>query len=128
MIRRPPISTRTDTLFPDTTLIRSHSPIASSERMLTWRCQPCEEKSVAAVVARSQQIAVPCGASQIFGKIAAIRRPARIPVQKIIHLCPRSEEHTSELQSLMRISYAVFCLLKKNTRTVTTPHLPLADF
>src|SRR3546814_13434586 len=56
--------------------------------MLTWRCQPCEEKSVAAVVARSQQIAVPCGASQIFGKIAAIRRPARIPVQKIIHLCP----------------------------------------
>src|SRR3546814_8824787 len=88
MIRRPPISTRTDTLFPDTTLIRSHSPIASSEGMLTWRCQPCEEKSVAAVVTRSQQIAVPCGASQIFGKIAAIRRPARIPVQKIIHLCP----------------------------------------
>src|SRR3546814_18440806 len=88
MIRRPPISTRTDTLFPDTTLIRSHSPIASSEGMLTWRCQPCEEKSVAAVVTRSQQIAVPCGVSQIFGKIAAIRRPARIPVQKTINLCP----------------------------------------
>src|SRR3546814_5386133 len=59
-------------------------------RISDWSSDVCSSdlKSVAAVVTRSQQIAVPCGASQIFGKIAAIRRPARMPVQKIVHLCP----------------------------------------
>src|SRR3546814_2961625 len=86
MIRRPPRSTRTDTLFPYTTLFRS------------------------------QQI-----------EIAALRGPlvpgAAEPVQAsgdgLRWNAERSEEHTSELQSLMRISYAVFCLKKKNKKLNT---------
>src|SRR3546814_4697844 len=78
MIRRPPRSTRTDTLFPYTTLFRS------------------EEAD--AVVACHEQVGIHVG-------IDVAPRAAR---------AARSEEHTSELQSLMRISYAVFCLKKKN--------------
>src|SRR3546814_3967751 len=86
MIRRPPRSTRTDTLFPYTTLFRSRCrrrgpPPASAGSF--GACRP------------------PCGAA---------RRP-RPPG-------PRSEEHTSELQSLMRISYAVFCLKKKKNTLI----------
>src|SRR3546814_7293762 len=77
MIRRPPRSTRTDTLFPYTTLFRSPEP---------------SRKSVNLVSAGSKVVSAPAKAA---------------PAQ-------RSEEHTSELQSLMRISYAVFCLKKKN--------------
>src|SRR3546814_12089632 len=81
MIRRPPRSTRTDTLFPYTTLFRSAACAAPGRKRVMRR------------VGRSQ------------------RMMSRLP-------CPsapnrRSEEHTSELQSLMRISYAVFCLKKK---------------
>src|SRR3546814_10322043 len=81
MIRRPPRSTRTDTLFPYTTLFRSPAP-RSPVRRSPWVCR---------------------------------RRTRRA----------RSEEHTSELQSLMRISYAVFCLKKKktkNNKNCTTTH------
>src|SRR3546814_2266774 len=83
MIRRPPRSTRTDTLFPYTTLFRSPHE---------WR-------------------------------LAASPRPEHAPAPhpRPPEDCRRSEEHTSELQSLMRISYAVFCLKKtkrKNTRQI----------
>src|SRR3546814_3462331 len=78
MIRRPPRSTRTDTLFPYTTLFRSRSAA---------RCAGN----------RSGEVRV------AGGRVCAVVRPA----------LARSEEHTSELQSLMRISYAVFCLKKK---------------
>src|SRR3546814_4488605 len=86
MIRRPPRSTRTDTLFPYTTLFRSHQ----LQRDLGWHGR---EPGPAGV--------------QWLG-------PARdgIPGTR-----RRSEEHTSELQSLMRISYAVFCLKKKIYKT-----------
>src|SRR3546814_1067345 len=91
MIRRPPRSTRTDTLFPYTTLFRSdrsgYSPCADPVRD---RC------SVRHVLPRRPEIAFP-----------AVQRRWRW----------RSEEHTSELQSLMRISYAVFCLKKKKAIT-----------
>src|SRR3546814_1927111 len=81
MIRRPPRSTRTDTLFPYTTLFRSHRPFSR-------RSPPaCRE----ATAARRSDPIRPDGDS-------------------------RSEEHTSELQSLMRISYAVFCLKKKKKK------------
>src|SRR3546814_21124298 len=80
MIRRPPRSTRTDTLFPDTTLFRSLFRQATSE----WFILRSEDNSF---------YGFPFGAN------------GDIPM--------RSEEHTSELQSLMRISYAVFCLKKK---------------
>src|SRR3546814_12629351 len=82
MIRRPPRSTRTDTLFPYTTLFRSDN---------AWR----------------MPIGRPC-----YG--GAVTRPSPTIAT---HAPTRSEEHTSELQSLMRISYAVFCLKKKTNRT-----------
>src|SRR3546814_5756763 len=88
MIRRPPRSTRTDTLFPYTTLFRS------------WR------HSASYLCVRSSR----ADASRF--RNAADRLSLRC----------RSEEHTSELQSLMRISYAVFCLKKKNQQT-TFPHV-----
>src|SRR3546814_4860064 len=85
MIRRPPRSTRTDTLFPYTTLFRSIRSASGSDP--------------AAIAASARNSAA-----------AITPRPARRP-----QCCRRSEEHTSELQSLMRLSYAVFCLKKKNT-------------
>src|SRR3546814_5125011 len=86
MIRRPPRSTRTDTLFPYTTLFRSAAP----PRRGLW---PGRLRCIAGFRPRA-------GADD------------RILVA---HPVDRSEEHTSELQSLMRISYAVFCLKKKKT-------------
>src|SRR3546814_4928011 len=96
MIRRPPRSTRTDTLFPYTTLFRSGDAPARAARA--------------------------CGALRRAGaERQASRHAARVrglaPVSS--QWPTRSEEHTSELQSLMRISYAVFCLKKKNK--INTP-------
>src|SRR3546814_6076537 len=102
MIRRPPRSTRTDTLFPYTTLFRSHR---AARQLSTDR--------------NSWHLPVGSGC----------RRPASRPCgdrdRFLVERTPqprnrrcrvgRSEEHTSELQSLMRISYAVFCLKKKKT-------------
>src|SRR3546814_8475597 len=90
MIRRPPRSTRTDTLFPYTTLFRSR------------RQRPYRR------LGRRDGRAVPDRSGNDPHRQGEIRRDPRIA---------RSEEHTSELQSLMRISYAVFCLNKKNTNT-----------
>src|SRR3546814_1116819 len=87
MIRRPPRSTRTDTLFPYTTLFRSLSAEQEAEE------QARLERERAAQQQQQQQEA----AAQLAAQQQA----------------ERSEEHTSELQSLMRISYAVFCLKKK---------------
>src|SRR3546814_9251206 len=93
MLRRPPRSTRTDTLFPYTTLFRSNPPAA-------W------------TIAASSAIGWRTPVSLLAHWIATIARspPASINLSAIQW---RSEEHTSELQSLMRISYAVFCLQKK---------------
>src|SRR3546814_3594779 len=88
IIRRPPSSTRTDTIFPYTTLFRSGSRAAKHCRRL-FPAGPHRKKL--------QRQSGPVGHSP---------RGA----------APRSEEHTSELQSLMRISYAVFCLNKKKRR------------
>src|SRR3546814_4819562 len=93
MIRRPPRSTRTDTLFPYTTLFR-----ASALR---------RQRPASAWAFRSKGVRDPGGRD-----LAADDALARIGLQPIN---ARSEEHTSELQSLMRISYAVFCLKKKTT-------------
>src|SRR3546814_8952543 len=94
MIRRPPRSTRTDTLFPYTTLFRSHQ--ASIASGLEERTSPMVD------------VRWPC--TMMYELPFA-------PKSIIFSRCStstRSEEHTSELQSLMRISYAVFCLKKKN--------------
>src|SRR3546814_3636362 len=99
MIRRPPRSTRTDTLFPYTTLFRSpstatarifltRSPSASTSGKSSQRTSATPYLQPKNACARRQDLSTSCSAA-------------------------RSEEHTSELQSLMRISYAVFCLKKK---------------
>src|SRR3546814_4611624 len=87
MIRRPPRSTRTDTLFPYTTLFRSMTGSA-----IAFMSEPTLPLTIPRVRAH------------------VTRQPTALA---------RSEEHTSELQSLMRISYAVFCLKQKNTSKVT---------
>src|SRR3546814_8738017 len=108
MIRRPPRATRTDTLFPYTTLFRSlHVSIAAIAvpartcwmREAACRCQPTSART-------RVSFASSCFRSPVVG---AFDNSAR----GIIIAVARSEEHTSELQSLMRISYAVFCLTKK---------------
>src|SRR3546814_5649852 len=100
MIRRPPRSTRTDTLFPDTTLFRS---IGRQVNIRTYR----------PAAAFLQQPALWISA---WGSGPNDRRRVSGPAPTA---ATRSEEHTSELQSLMRNSYAVFCLKKKkHTLTV----------
>src|SRR3546814_5789302 len=94
MIRRPPRSTRTDTLFPYTTLFRSDLP------------SQCGVEERAMVQFGDYQ-------NEIYA--AGLRGVLpKLPVDAATLEARRSEEHTSELQSLMRISYAVFCLKKKN--------------
>src|SRR3546814_2393463 len=100
MIRRPPRTTRTDTLFPYTTLFRSYSAIMDSK-----------EWGITNVLSFEPSDGITL--KYIFG----LRRSSydRFTNQTTLDLpIQRSEEHTSELQSLMRISYAVFCLKKKN--------------
>src|SRR3546814_1844864 len=104
MIRRPPRSTRTDTLFPYTTLFRprAHRRHALAS-LCRWRGADRRCGGRAAVVPAAGAPAPHGGARAGHSAAAALPRRGR-----------RSEEHTSELQSLMRISYAVFCLKKKN--------------
>src|SRR3546814_2520172 len=95
MIRRPPRSTRTDTLFPYTTLFRSVCTLCPGQCNVSYTVR---DERVQRVLARDND-AVDDGWLCDKGRFAY----------------QRSEEHTSELQSLMRISYAVFCLKKKKT-------------
>src|SRR3546814_7285682 len=94
MIRRPPRSTRTDTLFPYTTLFRSGRADLGEDD------QPCGAQHAE----RAHHLVLP-----------RLGRHPRRQVRRF-HRHRRSEEHTSELQSLMRISYAVFCLKKNKPR------------
>src|SRR3546814_8307212 len=95
MIRRPPRSTRTDTLFPYTTRFRSPKKANAPKRGEGWP--------------KDGHIWPPSLEGRGWGWVAA----------------RRSEEHTSELQSLMRISYAVLCLKKKNTHPKTLTNIIL---
>src|SRR3546814_4769276 len=92
MIRRPPRSTRTDTLFPYTTLFRSSRVSRRFQGAHLWHLQ---------------------GHDPGMLHRYAIAMAALTRLLEHSHALLRSEEHTSELQSLMRISYAVFCLKKK---------------
>src|SRR3546814_4537325 len=100
MRRRPPRSTRTDTLFPYTTLFRSRS-----SSLARWFAPMALQPT-----------------SSVLGKLSN-------PWHQYREMrCPcRSEEHTSELQSLMRISYAVFCLKKQNKTQQIKNHLTIVD-
>src|SRR3546814_10582794 len=126
MIRRPPISTRTDTLVPYTTLFRSrgHEPqlrdivVEALRVILIVGIGVGDAREEVLIGFAGQEIAVlqrflaEIGKQRVAARVGDDREPARV----------RSEEHTSELQSLMRISYAVFCLKtkKRNTNTQIT--------
>src|SRR3546814_4894709 len=132
MIRRPPRSTRTDTLFPYTTLFRSSNRLSAQRPTRdggvagTFLAQPAfEQRQVGEDERRACEpgtigeealdlVRAAAGARQAgkrdVGQIGAAFGREPQPDERAID---RSEEHTSELQSLMRISYAVFCLKKK---------------
>src|SRR3546814_4997534 len=127
MIRRPPRSTRTDTLFPYTTLFRSElhgtypsilddDVIGETARALKADADAMLDRLIAEkwLTARGVCAFWPCArdGDSVTIHLADEERHVTLPFlrQQI-----RSEEHTSELQSLMRISYAVFCLKNKNT-------------
>src|SRR3546814_9732742 len=114
MILRPPRSTRTDTLFPYTTLFRS--------RMIT----PDTYVDAVAAAARRPNVR-PEQVAEVYAAYEVRKqRGGLVDFDDLLALCARaleedrSEEHTSELQSLMRISYAVFCLKKKKQRQTDT--------
>src|SRR3546814_10799201 len=133
MIRLPPRSTRTDTLFPYTTLFRSHLVDAAVQRLGAVGGEEADdiafgEDADHRIALKNRNRADPVLRQQIDHGADRVVRPCRDhrpgPFAKnrsdrhsrrshIWFCCPRSEEHTSELQSLMRISYAVFCLKKK---------------
>src|SRR3546814_7566464 len=109
---RPPRYTRTDTLFPYTTLFRSRRAARQADRQgACGRITPADCRSGGRVFHREQPARIDPGAAG--GSCGALDR-----------LTCRSEEHTSELQSLMRISYAVFCLKKKIILHANTPLSP----
>src|SRR3546814_8605510 len=112
MLRRPPRSTRPDTLFPYTTLFRSGGRL----RRVQPGPVPCQQVGNHRLVERPEgQLA----AARADGRQQAARRVAHQQQDALRRrLLERSEEHTSELQSLMRISYAVFCLKKKNRNKI----------
>src|SRR3546814_19790205 len=116
MIRRPPRTTRTDPLFPYTTLFRSKTvPTAVSTSVAICSAPlfhaPDSKHGPGRWKRRLHHAAQP----QMGVDKAATRADAQVLLQPSGPKQHRSEEHTSELQSLMRISYAVFCLKKKNT-------------
>src|SRR3546814_2357253 len=116
MIRRPPSSTRTDTLFPYTTLFRSRNPedrtmaitfnVGESPRTYVERIDVNGNTLTHDKVVRRE---FRLNEGDAFNSFGVKRTESRI------NSLGRSEEHTSELQSLMRISYAVFCLKKQKT-------------
>src|SRR3546814_9804791 len=126
-IRRPPIVTRTDTRFPYTTLVRSLDVQGQSGRGDLERHRDPRAR-------QSRRAGIEAGDGRQGGAVQAVRRRrfdrprGRRRRSAAFHrggraaraeLWRRSEEHTSELQSLMRISYAVFCLKKKKTEQMT---------
>src|SRR3546814_7903375 len=117
MIRRPPRSTRTDTLFPYTTLFRSIRALAV-ETLVIAELGVADLERARAAVRDADQMARRY-IKFAFDHFRSIRR-VEAPERFVTGTAERSEEHTSELQSLMRISYAVFCLKKKNKKKYRT--------
>src|SRR3546814_5163648 len=117
MIRRPPRSTRTDTLFPYTTLFRAVFAAVLEHQLhrgggrhrAAFRERPAQREQIAA---RSLDVDI--------DRVELLDRRQRLGLARGDERADRSEEHTSELQSLMRISYAVFCLKKKNKQPELT--------
>src|SRR3546814_6880446 len=108
MIRRPPRSTRTDTLFPYTTLFRSNRLLQEvhAHEYPVKRWSAVSSSIFTTLQQMTYVVLIAFGAHEVAA--------GRMTTGALV-AC-RSEEHTSELQSLMRISYAVFCLKKKNNQ------------
>src|SRR3546814_3117342 len=121
MIRRPPRSTLTDTLFPYTTLFRSLADIQDGHTV-NGRSLVGLGRRIGHVVRANDEGHIGLGefAIDVFQLEYFIIRHARFGQQHVHMARHRSEEHTSELQSLMRISYAVFCLTKKKSKNKRT--------
>src|SRR3546814_9932010 len=120
MIRRQPSATRTDTLVPYTTLVRS--PVGSAHR--TQVVEVARFRGCAARLAGGDDVSPRrCHSGGDCSEVGRLAADSRATVGQ------RSEEHTSELQSLMRISYAVFCLKKQNKtrKRYTTATLTFAQ-
>src|SRR3546814_8690783 len=125
MFRQPPRSTRTDTLFPYTTLFRSLAGRLSRGSVGPSRtlCTPASQGDTSVLTGIHWRY--------LPGQKPVLSRPWAMsgilictsPLTSVTGCFRRSEEHTSELQSLMRISYAVFCLKKKNTKKRTHTQL-----
>src|SRR3546814_6643773 len=121
MIRRPPRSTLTYTLFPYTPLFRSRDFEPAPTRRL------CVDRHYLLCARRGALRLEVDGTTWSLPPARAALIRAGIPIEVSIPQPVRSEEHTSELQSLMRISYAVFCL-KKKTNTYTTDYTTLTMY
>src|SRR3546814_4684159 len=107
MIRRPPRSTRTDTHYPYTTLVRAHDP--RDEEKVILRHADSKDPFAA--------LAFKIMTHPFFGRLTYIRVYSGHLDSGAQVVNSRSEEHTSELQSLMRTSYAVFCFKNKTTQS-----------
>src|SRR3546814_3223059 len=115
MIRRPPGSTRPDTLFPYTTLFRSGQVRQqNSGQIITGKRMSLERNNVE--MRATGRVGTPCAPQR-----------KEIPPKPEARFAHGSEEHTSELQSLMRNSYAVFCLKKKTKKTIQLEHRVYRD-
>src|SRR3546814_4817858 len=126
MIRRPPRSTRTDTRFPYTTLFRSDDVDLFALQLADHRLDPAAahadagaDRIDAAVVGDDGDLGPAAGIARhrldLDDAVVDLRHFLAEQLGHEVVRGARSEEHTSELQSLMRISYAVFCLKKKKT-------------
>src|SRR3546814_5702936 len=118
MIRRPPISTRTDTRVPYTTLFRSDAVVSS--RVPVGIMTPVAIRTGGV----SWREVIGAEREQAWQRMLAVWPNFAVYEKRAERTIPvfRSEEHTSELQSLMRISYAVFCLKKKHTTSIKDKH------
>src|SRR3546814_2010364 len=110
MIRRPPRSTRTDTLFPYTTLFRSQLEVGQHVARLANVARARNE------LLQGNRLDHGCSPDGMKAQVTITRpKSPKGSLHSHSEIGARSEEHTSELQSLMRISYAVFCLKNNNT-------------
>src|SRR3546814_2719650 len=131
MIRRPPRSTRTDTLFPYTTLFRSLGWAIGISSRCKYRVVHLDDFQTVACRAidnHAGNSTLSAGCHHYGAHQRRVQIALAVDHKNISWLSQRSEEHTSELQSLMRISYAVFCLKKKTNTKHNARHRHLQTY